>query len=78
MAFHAALSHMAMPSLRELTHSAPSGYMPNPSPSHAWTSDNALYVTQVRHDRVGFMLMPINKCYPYMQKKHDTITQDSV
>ena len=41
MAFHSALSHMAMPSLRELTHSAPSGYMPNPSPSHAWTSDNA-------------------------------------
>jgi hypothetical protein len=44
----------------------------------ALTSDNGLYVTQVRHDRVGFMLIPINECYPYMQKKHDTITQDIV
>jgi hypothetical protein len=46
MAFHAALSPMAMPSLRELTHSAPSGYMPNPSPSHAWTSDKVLYINK--------------------------------
>jgi len=45
---------------------------------HAWTSDNGAYVTQVRHDRVGFMLMPIHECYPDMQKKHDTMTQDSV
>jgi hypothetical protein len=42
------------------------------------TSDNGVYVTQVRHDRVGFILMPLNECYPYMQKKHDTMTQDSV
>jgi hypothetical protein len=42
------------------------------------SSDKAVYVTQVRHNRVGFMLMPINECYPYMQKKHDTMTQDSV
>jgi|RhiMetdeSRZDD1v2_1073273.scaffolds.fasta_scaffold536980_2 hypothetical protein len=47
--------------------------------SGRWSgSDKAVYVTQVRHDRVGFMLMPINECYPYMQKKHDTMTQDSV
>src|SRR5262249_10157567 len=31
------------------------------------TSDKAHYVTQVRHDRVGFMLMPINECDPSMQ-----------
>ena len=44
------------------------------------TPDSILmcYVTQVRHDRVGFMLMPINACDPYRQKKHDTMTQDSV
>lgn len=29
------------------------------------TSDNGKCVTQARHDRVGFMLMPIHGRYPY-------------